>query len=210
MKVTPASVAPVALALVLVGAFIGVLAATRPDGEAAPAAAAAAAEATASRTRTSTPAPSRTATATATRTPTPTVPVPTTSPPTAGRPLGALSGLRLVDTAVIENPDGIEVFLPPGMPIEVVIGMNAAGEASYFFTAPPPFATMNGKSATGFDDSGGSGTATGAGRLGEQPATFTLEFSITEHSLHGTLRIIESGTGALILILAWSGGGPAF
>ena len=69
---------------------------------------------------------------------------------------------------------------------------------------------MTGKSPGGFDDSGGSGKATGSGRLGEQPATFTLEFSITEHSLGGTLRITDAGTGATIVVLEWSGGGPAF
>jgi hypothetical protein len=185
------------------------LTATRPERD-APATAAA-------REATSTAIPTSTATPTALPPTATTAPAPSQSPvlPTvsapASKPVAALSGVRLVDTVVVENHTGGEVFLPPGMPVDILVGakQGASGRVlSFYIGAPPPFAAVNGTAGTEFNELGGTGTATGTGFLQGVAATFTLEFFLTPDRFEGTMRISEAATGKPVLLLHWRGGSP--
>jgi hypothetical protein len=205
----PKAILPGVIVLALVAGMIALLAATRP--EAAPRADAAPAESTATATARAQPSATRpppTATPTSTPTPRPTA----TPRARADTTMRALNGMRLVDTAVVENRTGGEVVLPPGMPLETLAGLSSASEVSFFITGPAPFVPLSGKAPAGpnFDETGGSGVATGSGIFGDVPATFTLEFSMTPEAFQGTLRIATAASGETILILRWVGGGPEF
>jgi hypothetical protein len=199
---------PVGVGLVAVSMFIAVLAVTRPDERGASHADALAPAASPARAITASPTvpvrtPSSVPTATPTRAPVATPVAPTPAAP-AGQSIGELSYLRFVDTVVIENGAGADVFFPPGMPMEVLVGRNASGEFSFFFLPPPPFVAMNATATPGFCEQGVTGTAIASGRLGPEAATFTFEFELSEAALHGTLRI-TGAAGQTLLVLGWSG-----
>lgn len=212
MKFAPATVLPVALVVLATVAMAALLAVTRPENDSS---AAAAAEPTGiatvrTLTLTRTPAPARVPpTATSTRQPTLAPALVTPAGSAAGDPLAHLSGLRFVDTTVLENPGGAETFFPPGMPLEVLAGVARGQQpprVSFFVVAPAPFPTMSGSAPFGadFTEDGGAGVVTGSALADGGTTNFRLEFSLSADRIDGTLTITDAA-GATVLVLRWVG-----